>query len=257
MPQCSPWALCRDPVNHLLFCVSHTLSELRSSTGPFGYQKSLTSFKRHHIHPVPYPHPTETAITTSSPNITSSGSLEFATRATNPANRIRLLGDTDSMLSLPVFAGVCDYAFANWRSGSRNHGGFDPTHRRGTRVDLTWRSRISLSQLQSVGFLHLYLGLKGRCLIGRTALGYTCRSCSGIRVCASWLRWTDRHRGWFPPRRYEIGCLLVHLAGCLDSECSGGIWPSPRAQTQNLRLGLRDGWTKRCAYRYDHHHHLN
>ena len=43
---------------------------------------------------------------TSSPNITHFGSLVSSIRATNPANRIRLLHNVASMLSAPVFKRV-------------------------------------------------------------------------------------------------------------------------------------------------------
>ena len=43
---------------------------------------------------------------TSSPNITRFGSLVSSMRATNPANRIRLLRSIASMLSIPVITRV-------------------------------------------------------------------------------------------------------------------------------------------------------
>ena len=67
--------------------------------------KTLRSYRRHPTHSFYCP-PAEPAPPTSSPSITHSGSLVSSMRATNPANRIRLLRSVASMLSLPVFTRV-------------------------------------------------------------------------------------------------------------------------------------------------------
>ena len=53
--------------------------------------------------------PTQSAPPTISPNITHFGSPVSSMRATNPANKIRLLRKVVSMLSLPVFISVSTY----------------------------------------------------------------------------------------------------------------------------------------------------
>ena len=65
--------------------------------------KALRSSRKHPIHYFSWP-PKQPAPL--SPNITHFGSLESSMRATNPANKIRLLRKVASMLSLPVLTGV-------------------------------------------------------------------------------------------------------------------------------------------------------
>ena len=67
--------------------------------------KALRSSKKHPIHSFPCP-PTQPAPPNISPNITYFGSLVSSMRATNPANKIRLLRKVASMLSLPVLRSV-------------------------------------------------------------------------------------------------------------------------------------------------------
>ena len=67
--------------------------------------KALRSSRKHPIHSFSWP-PTQPAPPTISPNITHFGSLVSSMRATNPANKIRLLRKLASMLSLPVLTSV-------------------------------------------------------------------------------------------------------------------------------------------------------
>ena len=67
--------------------------------------KVLRSSRKHPIHSFSCT-PTQPAPPTISPNITHFGSLVSSMRATNPANRIRLLRKVASMLSLPVLRSV-------------------------------------------------------------------------------------------------------------------------------------------------------
>ena len=63
--------------------------------------KALRSSRKHPIHYFSWPL-TQPAPPTISPNITHFGSLVSSMRATNPANKIRLLRKVASMFSLPV-----------------------------------------------------------------------------------------------------------------------------------------------------------
>ena len=67
--------------------------------------KALRSSRKQPIHSFSWP-PTQPALPTNSPNITHFGSLVSSMRATNPANKIRLLRKVASMLSLPVLTSV-------------------------------------------------------------------------------------------------------------------------------------------------------
>ena len=67
--------------------------------------KALRSSRKHLIHSFPGP-PTQPVLPTNSPNITRFGSFVSSMRATNPANKIRLLRIVTSMLSLPVLIRV-------------------------------------------------------------------------------------------------------------------------------------------------------
>ena len=67
--------------------------------------KALRSSRKHLIYSFSWP-PTQPASSTNSPNITHFGSLVSSMRATNPANKIRLLRKVASMLSLPVLMSV-------------------------------------------------------------------------------------------------------------------------------------------------------
>ena len=67
--------------------------------------KALRSSRKHSIHYFSCP-PTQPTPPTSSPNITHFGSLVFSMRATNTANKIRLLRRFASMLSRPVLTSV-------------------------------------------------------------------------------------------------------------------------------------------------------
>ena len=68
--------------------------------------KPPRSSRRHPIHYL-FWSSTQSAPPTSSRNITHFSSLVSSMRATNPANRIRLLCIIASMLSLPVFIDLC------------------------------------------------------------------------------------------------------------------------------------------------------
>ena len=67
--------------------------------------KALRSSRKHLIHSFSCP-PSQPAPPTNSPNITHFGSLVSSMRATNSANKIRLLRKVAWMLSLPVLIGV-------------------------------------------------------------------------------------------------------------------------------------------------------
>ena len=67
--------------------------------------KGLRSSREHPIHYFSWP-PTQPALPTNSPNITHFGSLVSFKRATNPANKIRLLRKVASVLSLAVLISV-------------------------------------------------------------------------------------------------------------------------------------------------------
>ena len=67
--------------------------------------KTLRSSRRHPIHSFPCP-PHAAHAPTSSPNITHFDSLVYSMHATNPANKISLLREVASILSLPVFISV-------------------------------------------------------------------------------------------------------------------------------------------------------
>ena len=67
--------------------------------------KARRSSRKHAIHFSPWPS-TQLAPPTNSPNITRFGSLVSSMRATNPANKIRLLRKVASMLSFPVLISV-------------------------------------------------------------------------------------------------------------------------------------------------------
>ena len=67
--------------------------------------KVLRSFRKHPIYGFSWP-PTQPAPLTSSPKITHFGSLVPFMRATNPANKIRLLRKFPPMLSLPILISV-------------------------------------------------------------------------------------------------------------------------------------------------------
>ena len=67
--------------------------------------KALRSSMKHRIHSFSWPL-TQPAPPTISPNITHFGSLVSSMRATNPANKIRLLRKVASMPSLPVLRSV-------------------------------------------------------------------------------------------------------------------------------------------------------
>ena len=70
--------------------------------------KALRSSRKHFINSFSWP-PTQPAPPTISPNIAHFGSLVSSMRATNPANKIRLLRKVASMLSLPVLRSVSRY----------------------------------------------------------------------------------------------------------------------------------------------------
>ena len=67
--------------------------------------KALRSSRKHRIHSFSWPS-TQPAPPTTSPDITHFGSLVSSIRATNPANKIRLLCKVASMLSRPVSISV-------------------------------------------------------------------------------------------------------------------------------------------------------
>ena len=104
--------LCNDP-----FCYeTFRPLLLRSAAFPLvlGYSRPLVgvdipkaprSSRKHPIHSFSWP-PTQPATPTNSMNTTLFGSLVFPMRATNSANKIRLLRDVTTMLSFPAFISV-------------------------------------------------------------------------------------------------------------------------------------------------------
>ena len=67
--------------------------------------KALKSSRKHPIHSFSWP-PTQLTPPTIFPHITHFGSLVSSMRATNPANKIRLLREVASILSFPVLISV-------------------------------------------------------------------------------------------------------------------------------------------------------
>ena len=99
--------LCSDPLRHEMF------RPLFRHSAPFplvlgccrplvGVDDEISEVVQETPLPLFFLAPTQPAPPTNSPNITYFGSLVFFMRATNPANKIRLLCEVASMLSLPV-----------------------------------------------------------------------------------------------------------------------------------------------------------
>ena len=109
VPSSSPDFLCSDSFHHEmfrpLFCRPAPFPLVLGCSRPLVMPKALRSSRKQPIHSFSWP-PTQSAPPVNSPNITHFGSLVSSMRATNPANRIRLLRKVASMLSLPVLIGV-------------------------------------------------------------------------------------------------------------------------------------------------------
>ena len=112
MPQCSPGSLYRDPLRHeklrpLFGCPIPFPLVLGCGRPLVGLDTESSEVVQKAPHPLLFlPPPEETVPSSSSPNITHFCSLVSSIRATNAANRIRLLRNVASMLSLPVFKRV-------------------------------------------------------------------------------------------------------------------------------------------------------
>ena len=106
--------------------------------------KALRSSRKFPIHSLSWP-PTQPATPTNFLSIAHFGSLVSSMRATNLANKIRLLREVASMLSLPVLiacpdrksGGRRDCTFANQCSESRTRGGLGVVCRSGNRAGST------------------------------------------------------------------------------------------------------------------------
>ena len=118
----SPWSfpsrsgICRSPalvfsatIHFAMKCSAPCSAVLRHSPSSWAavvhwsalMPEAMRSSRKHPVYSFSWP-PTQPAPPTNSPNTTHFGSLVSSTRATNPANKIRLLREVASMLSLSV-----------------------------------------------------------------------------------------------------------------------------------------------------------
>ena len=194
-------------------------------------------------------------------------SLVSSMRATNPADKIRLLCKVASMLSLLVLMSIFKletgwsrrlffrYPIQRVRNLWCDRRGLSRWNTRELHVTQPYSNVLSTSTLS-----FLILSSRGaldrsyssRVYFRKQHHALRMRRLNSIDMSLFWLTFTPRYTNsfvWLHP-------WPAALARCLYSECGSGFWYLFCAQTHYLTFGLRYGEARRRAHDHEHPHHL-